>query len=128
MNRTTPDNITLPTIAEIEAATEELSLPGKYDKVVRVKKHFIVKYGHSVLLFEAESIKFLTTNSNVPVPKVYAAFVDEETSRTFIIMECVPGDNLEKLLASLTSIEKEIICKLVRDSINEPRKIPHQII
>jgi len=116
MNKTTPDIITLRTIAEIEAATEELSLTGKYDKTVRVKKHFIVKYGHSVLLFETESIKFLT-NSNVPVPKVHAAFVDEQTSRTFIIMECIPGDNMKKLLPSLTSIEKEIMCKLLRDAI-----------
>lgn len=34
MNDTLPDSITLPTIAEIGAATEELKMPGKYDKVV----------------------------------------------------------------------------------------------
>lgn len=59
-----------------------------------------------------------------PVPEVYSAFIDPETNRTFIIMEYVPGDTLQKLLPSLTGPEKTTICKLVRDAINELRRIP----
>lgn len=44
----------LPTVAEIEAATELISTSDASAKVVRVNKHFAVKMGHSVGLIEAE--------------------------------------------------------------------------
>ncbi|KAK9366451.1 kinase-like domain-containing protein [Lipomyces kononenkoae] len=116
--------IQLPTISEIEAATEVLSMPDFRAKVVRVKEHFAVKFGKGIPLSEAENMKFLAANSNVPVPKVYTAFIEPETNRTFVVMEFVPGDNLQDLLPSLTSIEKPIICRLVRNAIMELRKIP----
>ena len=116
--------VNLPTIAEIEAAAEVLSMPDNSAKVVRVKEQFAVKFGNGIPLSEAENMKFLAANSKVPVPKVYAAFIDPETNRTFIIMEYVRGDNLQKLLPSLTPTEKVIICKLVKDAIIELRKIP----
>ncbi|KAB8200817.1 kinase-like domain-containing protein [Aspergillus parasiticus] len=106
------DPTNLPTIAEIEAATEVLSMPDNSAKVVRVNEHFAIKFGNGIPLSEAESMKLLAANSKVPVPKVYKAFVDTETNRTFIIMEYVHGDNLHKLLPSLTPTQKAIICKL----------------
>ena len=126
-NVTTSVPIRLPTIAKIEASSEILSMPDNLDnlaKVVRVKEHFAVKFGNGIPLSEAENMIFLAANSNVPVPKVYDTFVEPETNRTSIIMEYVSGDNLQKLLPSLTSVEKAIICKRVRDAITELRKIP----
>lgn len=118
------DSLALPTIAEIEAAAEILSFPDTFTKVVRVKEHFAVKFGNGIALSEAENMKFLATNSAVPVPKVYAAFIDPETNRTYIIMDYIPGDDLQKLLPSLTPSEKTVICRLVRNAIVELRKIP----
>lgn len=118
------DIVNLPTIAEIEAAAEVLSMPDNSAKVVRVKEQFAVKFGNGIPLSEAENMKFLAANSKVPVPKVYTAFIDPETNQTFIIMEYVRGDNLQELLPSLTPTEKAIICKLVKDAIIELRKIP----
>ncbi|KAE8319822.1 kinase-like domain-containing protein [Aspergillus transmontanensis] len=118
------DPTNLPTIAEIEAATEVLSMPDNSAKVVRVNEHFAIKFGNGIPLSEAESMKFLAANSKVPVPKVYKAFVDTETNRTFIIIEYVHGDNLQKLLPSLTPTQKAIICKLVRDALDDLRNIP----
>lgn len=68
-------------------------------------------------------MKFLAVNSRVPVPKVYTAFIEPDTNRTFIIMEYIPDDDLQKLLPSLTSAEKVIICKLVKGAIIELRNI-----
>lgn len=118
------ETMDLPTVAEIEAAVEVLSMPDNSAKVVRVKDKFAVKFGNGIPLSEAENMEFLAANSNVPVPKVYAAFIDPETNRTFIIMEYVAGNNLQVLLPSLTATQKEAICMLVRDAIIELRNIP----
>lgn len=121
-----PSSVPLPTIAEIEASTEELSIPGWGAKVVRVKERFAVKYGPNALLSEAASMGFLAGNTNVPVPRVYAAFVEAETNHAFIVMDYIPGDNLQTLLPSLTSTEKDIIGKMMRDAITELREIPSE--
>lgn len=123
-SETSSEAIQLPTVAEIEAATEFLSLPEASDKVVRVNERFAVKMGYGVPLVEAETMKFLAANSKVPVPKVLAAFKDPDTGKNYIIMEYVPGDTLEKLLPSLNPTEKATICKLIKDAITELRSIP----
>lgn len=114
----------LPTIAEIEAAADDLSMPDNSAKVIRVKGEFAVKFGNGIPLSEAENMQFLAASSKVPVPKVYAAFIDPETSRTFIIMEYVPGHNLQVLLPSLTLSEGKAVCALIRDAMIELRNIP----
>lgn len=121
---TESEAIRLPTVAEIEAATEIISSPDTSAKVVRVNKHFAVKMGHGVTLMEAENLKFLATNSKVPVPRVYAAFKDPDTKKTYIIMQYLHGDNLQKSLPSLTQVEKATICSLIKDAITELRSIP----
>ncbi|OGM42618.1 hypothetical protein ABOM_009584 [Aspergillus bombycis] len=119
-----PEAICLPTVAEIEAATEVLSTPDTSAKVVRVNKHFAVKMGNGVPLIEAENMKFLAANSKVPVPKVYAAFRDPGTKKTYIIMQYLHGDTLQKLLPSLTQAEKAAICNSIKNAITELRSIP----
>lgn len=79
--------------------------------------------GHGMSLIEAENIKFLAANSKVPVSKVYAAFRDPDTNKTYMIMEYLPGDTLQKLLPSLSPAEKATISSLVRDAITELRSI-----
>ncbi|KAE8333369.1 kinase-like domain-containing protein [Aspergillus sergii] len=69
-------------------------------------------------------MKFLAANSKVPVPKVYATFKEPETKITFIIMEYIPGDNLQTLLPSLTPRDKANICQLIRTAIIDLRSIP----
>ncbi|KAL1868360.1 hypothetical protein Plec18167_008285 [Paecilomyces lecythidis] len=119
-----PETLRLPTITEIEAATEIISTPDTSAKVIRVNEHFAVKMGHGVPLIEAENMRFLATNSKVPVPKVHAAFRDPDKNKTYIIMEYHPGDTLQKLLPSLNQVEKATISKLVKDAITELRSIP----
>ncbi|EAW17177.1 uncharacterized protein NFIA_005390 [Aspergillus fischeri NRRL 181] len=115
--------IRLPSVSEIEAATELLSTPDTSTKVVRMRD-FAVKMGHGVPLIEAENMKFLAENSKVPVPKVHAAFKDPANNKTYIIMEYLPGDTLEKLLPSLNSAEKATISNLIKAAITELRSIP----
>ncbi|KKK23606.1 hypothetical protein ARAM_002855 [Aspergillus rambellii] len=97
----------LPTIADIEASTDVLSIRTNAIKVVRVKEHFAVKIGYSIPPLEAENMKFVAANSNVPVPKVYANFVDPETKKRYVVMDFVPA-----------------ISKRIKQAINELRTIP----
>lgn len=110
---------TLPTIPEIEASPAILSTPGKSAKVVRVKEHFAVKCDNGIPNSEAENMRFLAAagNGKVPVPHDYAAFIEPETNRTFIIMEYIPGDTLQKSLPSFTHAQKTVICGLIREAM-----------
>ncbi|OJJ29932.1 hypothetical protein ASPWEDRAFT_165703 [Aspergillus wentii DTO 134E9] len=120
---TDSEAIRLPTVAEIEAATEVISTPDTSAKVVRVNERFAVKLGHGVTLIEAENMRSLAANSKVPVPKVHAAFRDPNTNKAYIIMQYLPGDTLQKLLPSLKPVEKATICNLIKDAITELRML-----
>jgi hypothetical protein len=80
-----------PTIAEIRALPEVLSPPDASAIVVKVGENFAVKFGHTVSLQEAEALQFLSTNSKVPVPEIYATIVEPETRINYIVMEYVNG-------------------------------------
>ncbi|KAB8068367.1 hypothetical protein BDV29DRAFT_184688 [Aspergillus leporis] len=71
-----------------------------------MNKHFVVKMGHGVTIIEAENMRFLAANSKVPVPKVHAAFRDPGTNKTYIIMQYLHGETLQKFLPSLKQVEK----------------------
>jgi aminoglycoside phosphotransferase (APT) family kinase protein len=116
----------LPTVAEIEAASDVLSVRTNAIKVVRVREHFAVKFGYSIPPLEAENMQFVAHNSNVPVPKVHDNFVDPNTQKRYIIMDYIPGANLERLLPSLTPIEKKTNTKRIKDAVDELRRIPAQ--
>ncbi|CAI7652672.1 unnamed protein product [Penicillium glandicola] len=124
MDNETRPIIELPTIADIEASTDVLSIRTNAIKVVRVKEHFAVKIGYSIPPLEAENMKFVAANSKVPVPKVHANFVDLQTQKRYIVMDFVPGTDLQKLLPSLTPTEKTTISKIIKHAISELRKIP----
>jgi hypothetical protein len=81
----------LPTIAEIKAFTEVLSQPDGAAKVVNVNDCFVVKFGKGVPLSEVENMNFISSNTRVPMLKVFAAFIEPETKMTYIVMESVLG-------------------------------------
>ncbi|KAJ5464875.1 uncharacterized protein N7458_000561 [Penicillium daleae] len=64
-----PEGTDLPTIAEIKSSPDVLSVRTNAIKVVRVRERFAVKIGYSIPPLEAENMKFVAHNSNVPVPK-----------------------------------------------------------
>jgi hypothetical protein len=69
-------------------------------------------------------MEFISSNTGVPMSKVFAAVTEPETKTTFIIMEFVPGATLEPLQSTLNAKEKSDICFQVRDAINELQKLP----
>ncbi|PYH99866.1 kinase-like protein [Aspergillus ellipticus CBS 707.79] len=118
------ETIVLPSIAEIEASTVLLSDPCRSVKAVRVRERFVVKVGASIAPLEAENMKFVASNSKVRVPKVHDEFVDPETRKRYIIMDYVPGTDLEKLAPFLSEDQKKTVSKRVREALDELRRIP----
>lgn len=82
-------DIRLPSIAEILEATEVLSSQSGA-KVVKVRDAFVVKYGGRVSLTEAESMRYVSDNSDVPVSEVLGTMTEPNNTKiNYIIMELV---------------------------------------
>ncbi|KAM0228839.1 hypothetical protein ACHAPO_010476 [Fusarium lateritium] len=115
----------IPTIAEIRASTELLSPPDASAKVVKVGT-FAVKFGHTVSLQEADALRFVSTNSKVPVPEVFETIVELETGVTFIIMEYIDGKTLGDLWPSLEASDKLEITNQLRAALQNLRSLEPQ--
>ena len=72
---------------------------------MKVGENFAVKFGRSVSLQEAEALRFLSANSKVPVPEVYATIDEPETGSHFIVMEHIDSKSLADLWPSLEAPE-----------------------
>lgn len=116
-------DVVLPTISEINASTDILSQPDGAAKVVKVNDRFAVKFGKGVEMLEADNMRFISANTNVPMPKIFDAFTDPETKMTYIVMEFVPGATLQSLLPTLSAKEQSEINIKIRDAIGELRKL-----
>ncbi|RDW66951.1 hypothetical protein BP5796_09700 [Coleophoma crateriformis] len=97
----------IPTIDQIKAATELLSPEDATMKVVKIGTKFAVKFGRAVSLVEAESMRFVASNTSVPVPEVFATFSDPQTKINYIVMEFMPGQSLD-IAKQLNDIMKNL--------------------
>ncbi|KAL4740405.1 hypothetical protein BDV11DRAFT_204326 [Aspergillus similis] len=95
MSSKTSEAIRLPTVAEIEAATELISAPDASAKFVRVNE--------------------------LPVPRVHAAFRNPNTSKTYIMIKYLPGDTLQKnlILMEYSGLKVLTLKSLVPSQIEE---------
>lgn len=116
----------LPTVAEILASKDDL-LPCIFDKrhIRRVGEHFCVKHG-DVKLDEADNMHFVAQHSRgrMLVPRLYAAFHDEDTNSNFIIMEYIPGQSLEALWKDLDEQGRTRVARQLKESLDTLRQIP----
>lgn len=80
----------LPTEAQIKGSKEILSDCGGH-KIVRVGQHFVVKYGETLDVIEAQNMIFVQRKTEIPVPKVYAMFASADEKVLYIVMQYVMG-------------------------------------
>ncbi|KAJ9250835.1 hypothetical protein DTO207G8_5827 [Paecilomyces variotii] len=105
---------TLPTTDEIRACTNVL-WETSASKVVAVNDDIVVKYGDGINVWEGQALVYLERHvPEVPAPRLYAMYHDPPDSRQlFLIMQRVPGVQLDKIWPSLAESEKDdIIAKL----------------
>ncbi|KAF8553360.1 kinase-like protein [Imleria badia] len=90
--------------------------------VLFLTKALCIKYGHSVQISEAFTMRFIASHTSIPVPKVYCAFVHKGC--TYIMMERIGGTMLADALHSLPGDSKERIFGQLRSMVNEMRELP----
>ncbi|KAL6868841.1 hypothetical protein ACO1O0_000163 [Amphichorda felina] len=96
---------------------------GTFVPVYKVDSKTIVKTGSSVRKSEAETMRFIRSRTTIPVPEVYNAYTDQETGKGCIVMEFVPGDNLDKVWDNYTDTEKESVISQLGGYMDELRSI-----
>ncbi|KAJ5928251.1 hypothetical protein N7466_007207 [Penicillium verhagenii] len=101
----------LPTTDEIRACTNVL-WETLCSKVVAVNDDIVVKYGGIINTWEGQALVYLERHvPEVPAPRLYAMYHDSK--QLFLIMQRVPGVQLDSIWPSLADFEKDdIIAKL----------------
>ncbi|KAJ5398522.1 hypothetical protein N7465_009011 [Penicillium sp. CMV-2018d] len=81
-------------------------------KIVAVNDDIVVKYGGSINTWEGQALVYLERHvPEVPAPRLYAMYYD--LKQLFLIMQRVPGVQLDSIWPSLAQYEKDdIIAKL----------------
>lgn len=88
---------------------------------VPISRHLIVKLGPLVHLTEAATMRFVTKNTALPVPKVYCAFVRK--SRAYVVMERIQGESLSRVWGSLSKESRHRITSQLQRMFDELRRL-----
>ena len=110
----------LPTNAEIEESSDVISAFTER-RLVRVGKHFVVKYGRGIAIIEGENMLFVQKMTKINVPKVYALYTEPTTKKNYIVMENVEGDTLASKWPDLTEAQKTAIVANLKCFLEELR-------
>ncbi|KAK3301546.1 uncharacterized protein B0H64DRAFT_383960 [Chaetomium fimeti] len=125
-----PDGVELPTVEEILATPRQRVSTDTGAPIYRVGKHFAVKYGSCdelgfhISFHEGENMLFVQESTNIPIPKLYAMFHDEETGLNFIVQEFIPGHQLGEIWNGLDRAQRQAIALQIRRNMDELRSIP----
>ncbi|CAK7267355.1 hypothetical protein SEPCBS119000_002506 [Sporothrix epigloea] len=89
---------------------------------------YVVKYGYDVEPLEADNMRFVRQNTTVRVPRVYAVYQSESLKegkhKTYIIMEKIAGESLDKLWAEFGAEQKSRIIQQLKESFSALRSLP----
>jgi aminoglycoside phosphotransferase len=86
--------------------------------------NFCIKFGKSVTLPEANTMRFIARHTSIPVPKVYCAFTHR--GRTYILMERIRGETVASRWRLLSNTSKSLIFNQLKQMIQELRSEPGQ--
>lgn len=115
----------LPSIKEILEATEVLGTESSA-KVVKVGRDFAVKYGADISLLEADTMRYVSANSETPVPKVFGTITDpDHPDVNYIIMEFIDGQRLDTIWPDLSISEQEDVKSQLKAAVNSMRLMPY---
>ncbi|CAK1362789.1 hypothetical protein CB0940_05040 [Cercospora beticola] len=125
----------IPTPEEIAACRDFIyeEDPGKNrgSKVLRFGK-YAVKYGGRTEFREVENMKFLTKYPKIAAPKYRAhgylpgAKGGDSKGELYIVTDYIEGETVEAAFNKLSPVDKEGVIRLIREQINEIRKIPDE--
>lgn len=85
--------------------------------------NFCIESGSLVTLAEAHALRFVATQTSIPVPKVYHAFTYH--GKAYILMERIRGVNVAQRWRSLSDQSKSLIFSQLKSMIEELRSVPY---
>jgi hypothetical protein len=90
--------------------------------ILKLTPNVVVKYGKSVHLSEAEAMRFVVANTDVPVPRILDAFECNRGVR-YILMDYVKGVSLRVAWRTMTDVERNRIILELKGVFDHLREI-----
>jgi len=120
----------LPTPNEVREAARAAKLKvtfGRPTPVIFPSLGVFVKYGGDIRIAEAQVLRYLGWHLSalVRIPEVYGCRRDD--NQTFIYMEYIPGDTLEKLWPSINEESRGLVCSELRMMVKEWRTLEQEV-
>ncbi len=81
-----------------------------------------IKFGDSVTISEANALRFVASNTSIPVPTVYHAFTYH--GMAYILMERIRGETIAQKWHSLSDASKSSIFSQLKRMLQELRCVP----
>lgn len=129
----TSDN-SLPSLTEIESGGKLLAVQGN-TRILLLPNGRVVKYGPTVRIEEAATLRFINQHTNVLAPRLYGVRIQigkvfdedgdtgEQRPQTCIFMSYIPGDPLSRLLPNMDDSTISQIISEVKDQVKILRSL-----
>jgi len=95
-------------------------------KVVKTEEGLIVKYGASVSLYEADVMRYVASNTTVPIPKIHHSFTHNHIN--YIVMDEAPGVSLKSVWDGMSEATKKSIAQQILEIISQLQSITSTFI
>ncbi|ERT02519.1 hypothetical protein HMPREF1624_00818 [Sporothrix schenckii ATCC 58251] len=83
----------------------------------------VLKSGDTVREAEANTMKFVSKHTSIPVPEVHNVYRDANSGHVCIVMEYVEGDRLDNVWEGLTTEDKDAILFQLRGYLTQLRQL-----
>lgn len=84
----------LPSAEEIKGSKDLIAEGWTNRRVIRVREHFLVKYGRSLRPLEGQNMLVIQKNTTIRVPRIYAIYSDHDAEGReahYVVMEYISG-------------------------------------
>lgn len=116
----------LPAPEDLANAGEILKERGPGRRIVRIGS-YVVKYGPEISLLEGENMLFLRDALGSCIPEIFALYSDKDAAGetvNYIVMEYIPGENLQNFWKGLGPEDRENIAGQLRTCLDAMRGMP----
>ncbi|KAF7298399.1 Kinase-like protein [Mycena kentingensis (nom. inval.)] len=97
-------------------------LYGEYESLTRISRTLCVKSHFSTKLSEALTLEYIAAHTTIPVPRVHAVYKDRRGYLN-MVMDYVPGTELEKIWNALGHEDRLSIVRQLRGFIDQLRAL-----
>jgi len=113
---------------ELLAQCERLGSDPSSSHIYRFDEKTVIKFGDGVRMAEAAAMRLVREKTSIPVPEVYDAYIQDESSQGCIVMEYVEGKPLDNVWSSLDETQKDEIITQLKRYLDELRNITGSFI